>query len=60
VKARNAEASGNIKPIHYYRPIPLSQLDACTNVISCPASQDANGVLQYSATADGFWQNPGY
>ena len=60
VTARNAEAKANIKTIHYYRPIPLVQMDACTNVVDCPASQDANGVLQYSETAAGFWQNPGY
>jgi hypothetical protein len=60
VKARNAEAKANVQAIHYYRPIPFAQMDACTNVISTPATQDANGVLQYNTTADGFWQNPGY
>jgi len=59
VKARNAQAQA-IEAKHYYRPIPLSQMDACTNVISTPASADAKGVLQYTTTADGFWQNPGY
>ncbi len=31
VTARNAQASGNIKSFHYYRPIPQSQFDAITN-----------------------------
>lgn len=60
VQARNGAASANVKPIHYYRPIPEAQMEACTNVTAVGATQDANGVLQYSATADGFWQNPGY
>ncbi len=60
VKARNAQASGNIALQHYYRPIPLNQMDACTNVVPCPATQNTDGVLNYSSTADGFWQNPGY
>lgn len=60
VKARNAQASGNIALQHYYRPIPLNQMDACTNVVPCPATQNSDGVLSYSSTADGFWQNPGY
>ena len=59
VKGRNSQAQG-IEAKHYYRPIPLSQMDACTNVIGAPASQDANGVLQYSSVAEGMWQNPGY
>jgi hypothetical protein len=60
VKKYNAQASGNIKAVHYYRPIPEAQMDGVTNTISTPASQDGNGVLQYTTTADGFWQNPGY
>ena len=60
VKQHNAQGKDNVALKHYYRPIPLSQLDACSNVIQAPASQDANGVLNYSSTADGFWQNPGY
>jgi hypothetical protein len=60
VKKYNAQASGNISTIHYYRPIPEAQMEGVTNTISAPASQDANGVLQYTTTADGFWQNPGY
>ena len=59
VKGRNAQAQA-VEAKHYYRPIPLSQMDACTNVIGAPASADANGVLQYTTTADGMWQNPGY
>jgi starch-binding outer membrane protein, SusD/RagB family len=47
VKAYNAQAAGQIKDIHYYRPIPQSQLDAITNLTS---GSDPNG----------FWQNPGY
>jgi hypothetical protein len=35
-------------------------MEAVTNEISAPASQDGNGVLQYTSTAEGFWQNPGY
>ncbi len=60
VKARNGAASANIEAKYYYRPIPEAQMDAVTNKIDCPASADANGVLQYSSTATGFWQNPGY
>ena len=60
VKAYNAQASGNIDVKHYYRPIPLSELEAVTNRASISVSQDANGVLQYTSTQDGMWQNPGY
>ena len=60
VKNYNGQGAGNIQAIHYYRPIPEAEMEACTNVITAPASQDGNGVLQYSSTADGMWQNPGY
>ena len=60
IKAYNAQASGNIAVKHYYRPIPLSELEAVTNRSETVVPQDANGVLQYSSTADGMWQNPGY
>lgn len=60
VKAYNAQASGNIDIKHYYRPIPLSELESVTNRTSISVSQDANGVLQYTSTAEGMWQNPGY
>jgi hypothetical protein len=60
VKAYNAQASGNIEVKHYYRPIPLNELEAVTNRADISVSQDANGVLQYTSTADGMWQNPGY
>ena len=60
IKARNGAASANVEAKYYYRPIPEAQMDAVTNKIDCPASADANGVLQYSSTATGFWQNPGY
>ncbi len=60
VKAYNAQASGNIAVKHYYRPIPLTELEAVTNRAEISVSQDANGVLQYTSTADGMWQNPGY
>ena len=60
MKAYNAQASGNIALKHYYRPIPLSELEVVTNRTDLSVAQDANGVLQYSAVADGMWQNPGY
>lgn len=60
VKAYNAQASGNIAMKHYYRPIPLNELEAVTNRADISVSQDANGVLQYTSAADGMWQNPGY
>jgi hypothetical protein len=60
VKAYNAQASGNIATKHYYRPIPLNELEAVTNRSEISVSQDAGGVLQYTSTADGMWQNPGY
>ena len=60
VKTYNGQGAGNIQTYHYYRPIPEAELEACTNVISTAASQDGNGVLQYSSTAEGMWQNPGY
>lgn len=60
VKKYNAQASGNIAVKHYYRPIPLSELEAVTNRSDANVPQDANGVLQYSAAAEGMWQNPGY
>ena len=60
IKKYNAQASGNIAVKHYYRPIPLSELEAVTNRSGENVPQDANGVLQYSSTAEGMWQNPGY
>lgn len=60
VKKYNAQASGNIELKHYYRPIPLYELEAVTNRTTSSATQDANGVLQYTTTAEGMWQNPGY
>ena len=60
VKKYNGQAAGNIQAYHYYRPIPEAELEACTNIITTAASQDANGVLQYSSTTEGMWQNPGY
>lgn len=60
VKKYNAQASGNIELKHYYRPIPLYELEAVTNRTTSSATQDANGVLQYTSTAEGMWQNPGY
>jgi starch-binding outer membrane protein, SusD/RagB family len=47
VKAYNAQASGQVKDIHYLRPIPQAQLDAITNKTD-------------GADPKGFWQNPGY
>ncbi len=46
VKAYNAQASGNISDIHYYRPIPSTQMEAVTNLSS--------------TVGEGFWQNAGY
>lgn len=46
VKAYNAQASANIKDIHYYRPIPQAQMDAVTN--------------KSTTAGSGFWQNDGY
>ena len=60
VKKYNAQASGNIELKHYYRPIPLNELESVTNRTTSSATQDANGVLQYTSTAEGMWQNPGY
>lgn len=60
VKAYNGQGAANVALQHYYRPIPEAQMIAVTNEINTPAQQNANGVLQYSATAEGFWQNPGY
>lgn len=60
VKKYNGQGAGNINAIHYYRPIPEAQMISCTNVVTAPVAQDANGVLQYTETTDGFWQNPGY
>lgn len=46
VKKYNKQAAGNIKDIHFYRPIPQAQMSAVTNL---------------SATeGTGFWQNKGY
>ena len=60
MKAYNAQASANIAAKHYYRPIPLNELEAVTNRTDAAVSQDANGVLQYTTAQEGFWQNPGY
>ena len=60
VKKYNGQGAGNIAAKHYYRPIPEAQMIAVTNEVDAPAQQDANGVLQYTSAADGFWQNPSY
>ena len=60
VKKYNGQAAANIELKHYYRPIPEAQIISCTNVVDAPATQDANGVLNYTTQAEGFWQNPGY
>ena len=60
VKKYNAQASGNIDLKHYYRPIPLTELESVTNRTTASVTQDANGVLQYTSTQEGMWQNPGY
>ena len=60
VKKYNAQASGNINVKHYYRPIPLNELESVTNRSYDTVSQDANGVLQYTSPSETMWQNPGY
>ena len=60
IKAYNAQGSANIALKHYYRPIPLSELETVTNRSSETVTQDDNGVLRYTATSDGMWQNPGF
>lgn len=60
VKKYNAQASGNIALKHYYRPIPLSELESVTNRSNEAVQQDANGVLQYTTATENMWQNPGY
>ena len=60
VKARNAQASANIKAVHYYRPIPATEFESVQNRGDISVTQDANGVLQYTSPAETFWQNPGY
>jgi len=60
VKKYNGQAAANIDVKHYYRPIPEAQMIAVTNEVSTPVQQDAKGVLQYTSSAEGFWQNPGY
>ena len=60
VKAYNAQASANVALKHYYRPIPLSELETVTNRSDESFNQDANGVLQYTAASANMWQNPGY
>ena len=60
VKKYNAQGKGNIAVKHYYRPIPEAQMLSVTNEVAAAATQDANGVLNYTSTAEGFWQNPGY
>ncbi|WP_028912579.1 RagB/SusD family nutrient uptake outer membrane protein [Prevotella sp. MA2016] len=60
VKKYNAQASGNIALKHYYRPIPLSELESVTNRGDAAVTQDAGGVLQYTSTQETMWQNPGY
>ena len=60
VKKYNAQASANISLNHYYRPIPNTEFESVNNRTDLTVTQDANGVMQYSAADQGFWQNPGY
>lgn len=46
VEKYNAQASAGIKPIHYYRPIPMTQMQAVSNLSAVPG--------------EGFWQNEGF
>lgn len=55
VKKYNAQASGNIALKHYYRPIPLSELESVTNRGDAAVTQDAGGVLQYASTQETMW-----
>lgn len=57
VKKYNAQASGNIALKHYYRPIPLSELESVTNRGDAAVTQDAGGVLQYASTQETMWQD---
>lgn len=59
VKEYNAQASGTIKEMHYYRPIPEAQIQGVTNYSNISVSSQ-NGVLNYSSEDANFWQNPGY
>jgi hypothetical protein len=60
VRARNAQSSKNIALKHYYRPIPLYELELVTNRGDITVEQATDGVLQYSTASDKMWQNPGY
>lgn len=60
VKAYNAQASANIDVKHYYRPIPLYELESVTNLSNESYGQNGDGVLQYTTASDKMWQNPGY
>ena len=60
VKSYNAQSSDNIALKHYYRPIPLYELEAVTNLSGESYKQNADGVLQYNNVSDKMWQNPGY
>lgn len=59
VKKYNAQASGNIKEMHYYRPIPEAQILSVTN-FSGEQPSASNGVINYTTELETFWQNPGY
>jgi hypothetical protein len=60
VKAYNAQSSSNITLKHYYRPIPLYELEAVTNLSSESYNQNSDGVIQYTTVSEQMWQNPGY
>ena len=60
VKAYNAQSSSNIALKHYYRPIPLYELEAVTNLSSESYNQNPDGVIQYTTVSEQMWQNPGY
>lgn len=59
VKKYNAQAKGNVSEMHYYRPIPEAQIQGVTNYSDTKPSV-SNGVLNYTAEEQNFWQNPGY
>lgn len=59
VKKYNAQAKDKVSEMHYYRPIPEAQIQGVTNYSDTKPGV-SNGVLNYTAEDQNFWQNPGY